>query len=659
MVLPKQPVSLFFGATNQDVGKKSMQLGDLTTAQNTQQIKGGEFSKRPGFTQVARTYTGQASLAPDSMTSPDGVQVLTRDAATDHVFARSSATSVNQDQGHADRFVPSVNVRFPAAGSGYQQAPMAKQAGNYVAWLISESAINIAQVNPSVALAGQSQTADAETVVRQNLFTIHDITPKNPGDMSTAIKSFALIDHATFDADNLWLLWVDWSGSIFAAKFNHSALAFVASYVTYSFPQAGTIFPSLTSICAGMVDGPHMAVAVCGVRYETASGQTYEPAGGFRTKAIGSTFTACNVAQGISAHLYLSASTGQSIGGTEVTPTASNWATTGGMTAAACSIASVAGGFQTGAYWYYSFVANWVGTGPDVVLVQVTTAGAGGFVTATPLGPFPLPATSPRDYGIPADWDAGNSAHFGWFYNGQIAVKETATGVDVCVTVIPYYITIDDDIAHVGTFRAWNPDYLLTECWSYAVAGSAWTRKWKKLGCCVAQGWMRLRDYSPGSPVTAGKDYLLTTWEDREALQTCYHVREWDTGEIIAQVAYGAAAHVGHTATRDLQVQVYCSDVQQPMLSGVNQYTGLPLDILVGLQSANQNACVDVATVTLEHWDFRAAAKPVWQNPAEVMGFALAPGPIPTVMNGFQPLREAGPLVYPSRPESYFGAPGT
>jgi hypothetical protein len=658
MALPKQPVSLFFGATNQDVGKKSMQLGDLTTAQNTQQIKGGEFSKRFGFTQVARTYTGQASLTPDSMTSPDGVQVLTRDAATDHVFARSSATSINQDQGHADRFVPSVNVRFPAAGSGYQQAPMAKQAGNYVAWLISEGAIQIAQVNPTVALAGQSRTADAETVVQQQLFTVHQITPTSLGsDLSTKIKSFALIDHPTFDANNLWLLWVDWSGSIFSAKFSHTGLTFGGSVVAYSFPHAGTIVPSLTSICAGMVDGSHMAVAVCGVRYETASAQTYEPAATFRTKATGSTSVAANVAQGISAHFYLSASTGQSIGGTEVTPCASNWATTGGMTAAACSIASVAGGFQTGAYWYYAFVANWQGTGPVVVLEQVTTAGAGGWEVNIPPISIPLPATSPRDYGIPVDWDAGNSAHFGWFYNGQIAVKETATGVDVCVTVIPYYITVDNDTTHVGTFRAWNPDYLFTECWSFNIGAYTWTRKWKKLGCCVAQGWMRMRNFT--GTLTSGTDYLLTTWEDKEALQTCYHVREWETGEIIAQVAYGAAAHVGHTATRDLQAQAYCSDVQQPMLSGVNQHGGMPLAILVGLQSANQNACVDVATVTLEHWDFRAGAKPIWPNPAEVMGFALAPGPIPTVMNGFQTLREAGPLVYPSRPESYLGSPGS
>ena len=655
MILPKRPVSLFFGATNQDVGKKSMQLGDLTTAQNTQQIKGGEFSKRFGFTQVARTYTGQASLSPDSMTSPDGVQVLTRDATTDHVFARSSTTAANQDQGHADRFISSVNTRFLAIGSGYQQAPMAKQAGNYVAWLVSDGAIQIAQVNPSVALAGQSQTADAETVVQQTpIIPVHTISPTSLGQpLSDSIKSFALIDHPTFDANNLWLLWVDWSGSIFSAKFSHTSLTFGGSVVAYSYPQAGTIFPSLTSICAGMVDGPHMAVAVCGVRYETASGQAHEPAAGFRIKAVGATSVACNVAQGITASFYLDASTGQAIGGTAVTPSG-DWASTSGMTAAACSMASVAGGFQTGAYWYYAHVSNWRGLGPTVTLHQVTTAGAGGWEFSLPPISIPLPSMSPRDYGIPTDWDAGNAAHFGWFYNGQLAVKETATGIDVCVTIIPYYVTTDNPTAHVGTFRAWNPDYLFTECWSCNSAGTTWTFKWRKLGCCVAQGWMRLRNFA-GS-LTSGKDYLLTTWEDKEAFQTCYHVREWDSGEILAELVYGLAAHVGHTATRDLHVQGYYSDVQQPMLAGVNQHAGLPLDILVGLQSENQNACVDIATVTLEHWDFRAAAKPIWQNPTKVFSFALAPGPIPTVMNGFQTLREAGPLVYPSRPETYLGA---
>ena len=131
--------------------------------------------------------------------------------------------------------------------------------------------------------------------------------------------------------------------------------------------------------------------------------------------------------------------------------------------------------------------------------------------------------------------------------------------------------------------------------------------------------------------------------------------RQVRAGEILAQLAYGQAAHVGHTATRDLQVQGYYSDVQQPMLYGVNQYVDLPLAILVGLQSANQNASVDVAMLILQHWDFTKLAKPIWQSPAGMMGFAIAPGPIVTIMSGFQRLREAGPLVYPSRLETYRG----
>ena len=128
-MLPKQPVSLFFGATNQDTGRKGVKLGDLITAKNVQQLKGGEFTKRDVFHQLAQSYAGGAST-PESIISPDGIQVVTRDKA-DNIFARSTAANQNQNQGHADRFVPTVNTCIPALGSGQQSAPQAKQAGNY------------------------------------------------------------------------------------------------------------------------------------------------------------------------------------------------------------------------------------------------------------------------------------------------------------------------------------------------------------------------------------------------------------------------------------------------------------------------------------------------------------------------------------------------
>jgi len=132
-----------------------VQLGDLITAQEVRQVKGGEFSKRDGFGQIAQVYNGQASCAPDSVVTPDGVQVLTRDAATDHVFARSITNTLNQDQGHADRFVPYVRTRFPAVGTNEQAAPMAKQAGNYVVRLIDEGHFVVSQLNPATSAGGQ------------------------------------------------------------------------------------------------------------------------------------------------------------------------------------------------------------------------------------------------------------------------------------------------------------------------------------------------------------------------------------------------------------------------------------------------------------------------------------------------------------------------
>ena len=260
--------------------------------------------------------------------------------------------------------------------------------------------------------------------------------------------------------------------------------------------------------------------------------------------------------------------------------------------------------------------------------------------------------TAPDAYGRPSDFSDSRWAQYGWFYGAQIAGKETASGVEVAFTPIPYYVT---SVANGNKFRTWNPDYLHTYCVALNAGTGAWSGKWNKLGCCVAQGIIRQRDYT-AELLAEGANYLLTVWEDKEALQTCYHVREWDTGEIVAQIAYGGAAHVGHVGTRDLQVQQYVFDVQCPALHSwkVNQY--LPGAILIGLQSENQNASVDVATLVIQDWDYNTDAKPLWQNPFAVMGLAFSPGPIPTVFNGFQQLREAGPLVYPSRPETFLGA---
>lgn len=635
MALPKQPISLVFGATDQDTSGKKVQAGDLVIAQNVRQVKGGEFSKRDGFTQVAHSYAGAETITPDSIVSPDGTQVLTRDAATDHVYARSTSNSYSQDQGHADRFVPHVRTRFPATASGQQVAPMAKQAGNYVVRILDEGHFKIAQLNPTTSAESHSPDEDAETVITESVsLSVSTISSA----ASARVDSFAVVDYATWDANNLWILWVDWSGSIYAWKVPHTNLNTGTFYTVYTRAPATTYYPAYTSICAGMVSGS-MAVAACGVLYDT-DGHGGEPSIGFRLWRSTPTANASNRGTSISVHFYLNKTTGLP----EVAYTPVNYtdSTVGTMTAAACTILSV-DGFQTSAsYWYYAFIGN-VGGYPAVVVIEVIAA------TLAIIGPrtraFVLAA--PDTYGLPADWSAANYSHYGWFYDGQLAGKETATGIDIAVTMIPYYCPT------LATFKAWNPDYLFTECYSVTTGGT-WTLKWKKLGACIAAGWIRLRDYA--STATSGKDYLLTTWEDKEALQTCYHLREWETGEILAQLAYGQAAHVGHTGTRDTQVVGYCSDIQHPMLMGVNQYADLPLCIPVGLQSANVNGCVDVAMVLLQHYDFLAAAKPIWQNPVEVMGFALAPGPIPTIYNGFQLLREAGPLVYPSRPESYAGA---
>ena len=667
MAIPKQVLSVFFGSTDQDTSNKKVRIGDLVTALNVQQIKGGEFSKRPGTTQVAQSYDGASALAGDSIVSPDGVQVLTRDATTDHVFARSSTNVLNQDQGHADRFVPHVRTRFPALGSGAQQAPMAKQAGKYMVWLVDEGHFKIAELNPSTSAAGGSDTDDAETIVQQtDAISVATISNTGEGAVSSRIKSFAVVDYALFDSDNLWILWVDWSDSIYAWKVPHANLSAGTFSIVYKQAHpSDKRFPVLTSIAMGAVDcgtsdpsfhATLMAIAACGVVYDTTEYYSQPGHGGlaavnFRNATVSpGTPVASNYAQTMCAHMYLDAATGIAVVGSG-SYYLGDW---GRMTAAACTIVSVAGGFQRDATkWHYAFIGNFGTEKVSLLLVEVPYNDTSAFVVRHQ--EQTVPSTAPPAAGLPADYSAAHYSYFGWFYSGQLAAMETAAGVDIAVSVIRYYLSTDN------IFRAWNPDYLATQMWRCNVSSGAWALQWTRLGSCVAQGWLRLRDYQATGTyaVTAGKNYLLTIWEDKEALQSCYHVREWDTGDIVAQLAYGEAAHVGHVATRDLQVQGYYTDVQQPMIAGLNQYGGLPLSIVVGLQSQNQNACVDIAVILLQHWDFRSLAKPVWQNPQSVLGFALAPGPIPVIHNGFQRLREAGPLVYPSRPETFLGIPST
>jgi hypothetical protein len=637
-MIPKQPISLFFGSTDQDTSKKRVQLGDLIRAVNVRQVKGGEFSKRDGITQVAQTYP--TAITADAITSPDGVQVLVRDTS-DHVYARSYSNTSNQDQGHADRILCKVNTRFPATGTGLQLAPMAKWAGNYVVWLLDSGHFQIAEVNPLTSKAGHSATCDAETVVQKSVsLSVSDLSSA----ASTTVRSFAVVDDLGGTAF-LWIVWVDWSAHIYALKVARDNVNTVTFYTVYSNTPHGTILPAYTSISASIITGNVIAVAACGIQYDTTDhavspGHAGGAATGFRA---GYLEVANNNAQTIAVHFYLSAN-GTSSGEVDIV------GEHGFMTGAACTVLSTVGGFQTDPlYWWYAFVGNGgVSVALGLVLVRVKTSD----LTCTVYTNAITPSTAPGTYGLPTDWSATNYSRFGWFWNAQLAAKETALGVEIVVTYVPYYITA------AGTWRAWNPDYLYTDCFAFSLSVETWSTKWTKRGCCVAQGWLRLRDQL-GAHIYDGKDYFLTQWEDKESLQSCYHLREWSTGNILAQLAYGLASHCGHVGTRDAQAAGYCSDVQQPMAGGVDQHDGLPLRLLLGLQSANQDNCVDVAIASVTNWDFSAAAAPIWQPPAVFGTFALAPGPIPTVCNGFQPVREAGPLVFPSRLETYLGEPTT
>ena len=97
------------------------------------------------------------------------------------------------------------------------------------------------------------------------------------------------------------------------------------------------------------------------------------------------------------------------------------------------------------------------------------------------------------------------------------------------------------------------------------------------------------------------------------------------------------------------QIAGRVADVAQPMLATAGVGSGN--QILLAMQSANITGSVDIANVTF--------AKPAYQQPAVFGSFALSPGPVPTIVSGWQRLQEAGPLVYPSRLETAFGVGST
>lgn len=622
MVISKSIVQFFFGATNQDTSKKGVKQGDLITARNMQQLHPGEFVKRGGMAQYAQTYAGLgATFAPDSISSPDGVQVLTREPTTDTMLARSSDATHHANMGSSLRIMADPTIRFPATSTGKQSAPMAKQAGDYYVWLDDAQHFMIAK---------RSTDSEAE------LATLGPVAVAGPGHSggtilpdSAHVSSFAAIDSADFDTDNLWVFWVDCSTNagaqqnrdgVWGMKVPHTLVGPVTFYEIHSGTQSNLMFTgiSATILTSGLM------LAVCGCHPTNGGPDTYANYIGFRV-ACSSVNTAL-----LCLRIYVTGEVAWS-STTEKTSTAACWTASGVCHLSIKTIAS----FRANHF----YVSLWAGNATsvnsaDLVVVDSNESGSNDqtwHILATVDNTGYIPVGSPDHpffIGSTTGHEVAPVGSGSWGSGGAYVVAQ--------YRIFYHYGSPIEYVDPVVDY----PDQIFTKCYEWFANGTSPYLLWTVRGAWIAQGWFKWTD---------GTELLITGWQDGGELQTPYHLRRLDTGAILAQFAYGQGPYAGGCSDEGTQIANAIADIQQPMLGAAGYQS--ELQILLTMQSSNIAGSVDIANVAL--------SKPAFQNPTIFASFALSPGPVPTVVDGWQRLREAGPLVYPSKVITAFGTGST
>lgn len=600
MAIPKQVVQFFFGATDEDTSAKGVKLGDLVIAQNVQQLHGGEFIKRGGLYQTLQSYSGD-TVEPDSLVSPDGVQAIIHDLDTDGAYVATGEVEatglerpINQSQGASLRLMPTTQVRFPARERDTQAAPMCKQSGDFYAFLVDDEHIRVVR-----------QSADGSTMIDDS-GSVAINGPKGTGSYpSTHIKSFALVNTDDFDAEYLWIFWVDWSTNagaqqntdgVWAIKFNKADLT---TYTQSVVSDGGTDGLYLTSISASIVGNGKLVVAQVG---NIGHGET-----NFRD--------ACASVDWHAQHFYFASNgTRSQIGYKTVTITQEfNWCASG------CCMLTIDGvaAFNTGNFMYAAWLNS--ATYQDQWMLTVLT--------------------------IPEDFDETGKETDG-SYSTVIAITtlpDAVAGHGIAMGSVTGYETATGAFLVAQMRHNWGanlvyPDgvytsdrlYTMGLDWKNTGAGDV-TPTWTARGAWLAHGWFEWTD---------GTKCVITGYEDPDALQVPYHLRNAETGQILAQFSYGEGAHAGGTATSTTQVTGHWNDLNQPMIQG-DSATSSHDNVVLATQSANVTGTTDIVSVLLD--------KPAYQNPAAWGNMALVTGPVPTIVNGWQKVTEAGPLVAPPR----------
>jgi hypothetical protein len=596
MPLAKQAVQFFFGASDQDTSAKGVKLGDLVLAKNVQQVHPGEFVKRGGFAQTVQTFDSPSTITAESITSPDGIQVIIRDGVTDTAFARGTTSTSNIAKGSARRVFAVPSIRFPSLASGEQSAPMAKQAGDYYVWLHDESHFRIAKRSPS---GGALLTITDPIVVNG----VYGDTP------STHVKSFAVIDSAVFDADALWIFWVDWTTGV---TYRDSTWGYRIPHATLSTPTAFRVGTGssanmcCTSISVGIAGNNRLTICTCG-----AEGIGGGPAVAFRSTSctsVDSFYSFQQISYTGEAIISHSSGTQSQVTGHRV------WAASG-----CCMLTAKTIGAYTTNHFYFVFWGGSVDTdnAADLLLVDVTesTGVSSAYTISTVTN---------------SAWPQGTHTMLNLM--GQVTGYETANGFVFIAQHRIYYLDGTIEFVNPTDGEIENyPDSIFTTCWTMVSGGMGPTIAWTKKGAWLAHGYFTGTD---------GEKYIITGWEDVDGVQKPYHLRRVSTGEIVAIFAQGQGPHAGGCSTSTKQIEDHMQDLSQPMLQ--TSPLSVPSNqIVLAMESANVNGSEDIANITL--------LSPTMQNPVPFRDMALIPGPIPTVVSGWQTLREAGPLSFVPR----------
>jgi hypothetical protein len=540
-LLAKQVVSVFLGATDQDTSKKGVKLGDLITAENWQQIKAGELTKREGFTETAQTYEGKSAFTPDSFCSPDGSIKLVRDSADDVAYAQGPAGGEWKSKGGTQRLLCKSALRFPSTASDTQIAPMIKQSGDYFVWLDDTThfryakqdvdGVRLAYMSAPIAVNGPAGSGPAA---------------------SMHVCSFCVVQNASFDASNIWVFWVDWTTNagtqqnrdgVWALKIplDGSATSQINVY-----PGTASNLHILTGITETYAHGA-LWLAQCGIYLSAGS------AVDFRSGSAGAIDGYCR-------HFKVdSAGTVTGLQGVTTTTGSSSrsWIASG-----ICMLTTPEYSYSASSLLY----AFWTQHASDstlarLVLVLVnkdTSAATQVELDVVNLDSYILPATLTTQHN----------------YIGTVTGREHATG---CYVVASVRVSSENAGTSAWTDVGTNTaDRIYTKCISYLPAGPTVTTVWAARGAWLAHGIFRRTDET----------------------QMPYHLRRLSDGAIVTQFSYGEGAYPGGCGKLADQFTYHAADLQQPYLSKQPYSESYP-SVVLATTSANVTGTVDMAAVAI------------------------------------------------------------